>query len=94
MPSSTRSRSTATLRRRVLPIRRRPRRPFPRPLQENTYRFALAAAPSGGYVELTVTGESDTLTARVPAYLGSPGTLAGALVHFTETSVRVAGWVA
>jgi hypothetical protein len=77
--------------RRPTPPARRPRPPQPRPLREYTYRLPVAAAPSGGYVDLTAP-EDETITATVPAYLGAVGSNTVALVRFTGTRAVVEGW--
>jgi hypothetical protein len=75
------------------PPPRRPRPPQPRPLREYTYRLPIAAAPSGGYVELTAP-EGETITATVPSHLAAPGANTVALVRFTGTRAVVEGWAA
>ncbi|MEU6246406.1 hypothetical protein [Glycomyces sp. NPDC047010] len=77
--------------RRPVPPPRRVRPAQPRPLREYTYRLPIAAAPSGGYVDLTAP-EGETITATVPAHLAAPGVNTVALVRFTASRAVVEGW--
>ncbi|THV39609.1 hypothetical protein [Glycomyces buryatensis] len=79
-------------RRRPAPLPRRSR-PQPRPLREFTYRFPIAASPSGGYVDLTAP-EGETITATVPAHIPAIGSNTVALVRFTGRRAVVDGWAA